>query len=79
MPVILKRAGLGQTDQDLYEVLLYQQLGIFYLAGIPGVILATYMVRGFFGRKWTLSLSLYIGAGLLFGFLLANYYAVLII
>ena len=77
LPVILIRAGVGKNDKDLYEILLYQQLGIIYSAGIPGVILGTYLVKSRLGRKGTLILSQVVAVLLFFGFLIENYWAVI--
>lgn len=38
-----------------------------------------YMVKGRLGRKWTLAISLYSAVGLIYGFLLTNYYSVIYI
>lgn len=71
MPVLMERVGLGLADEKIYESMFYQQL-----AGVPGVVLATYLVNSCLGRKQTLTFALCISGGLIFGFMIGNYFAV---
>lgn len=69
LPEILKRAGEGSSsNEDIYKSMFIQNL-----SGIPAVLLATYLVKGFLGRKWTQVLALFMASILLFGFLIPNY------
>lgn len=76
LPVILIRTGYGTSDADIYEMMMYQELGKIYSAGIPGVILGTYLVKSRIGRKGTLVLSQCLAVMFFFGFLIDNYWAV---
>ena len=72
IPVVLKRAHFGSSNADIYRIMLFQQL-----VGIPGVFLATKLVKSSLGRKKTIGIALFLGSFLVFGFLLTNFYAVL--
>lgn len=68
LPILLKRSGIGTSDESIYQLMLYQQL-----AGLPGVILAVNLVKTRLGRKKTLIISLILAALSLFGFIIVDY------
>lgn len=74
MPELLKRAGHGsESDRVTYMTMFFQQL-----AGIPGIVLATWMVETRLGRRWTQSVALVLSGLCVFLFLVAvDYWMVL--
>jgi len=74
MPELLKRAGHGsESDRVTYMTMFFQQL-----AGIPGIVLATWMVETRLGRRWTQSLAMGLSGLCVFLFLVAvDYWMVL--
>jgi putative MFS transporter len=74
MPELLKRVGHGsESDRVTYMTMFVQQI-----AGIPGILLATWMVETRLGRRWTLSIALVLSGLCVFLFLIAmDYWMVL--
>ena len=68
IPALMDRVGVGFDPAEIYQNMFYQQG-----AGVPGAVLAGYLVNSCFGRKWTFVASIAIGVVLLFGFLVADY------
>ena len=74
MPELLKRSGHGsESNEETYMTMFFQQI-----AGIPGILLATWMVETRMGRRWTQSIALFLSGVCVFGFLVAmDYWMVL--
>ena len=68
IPALMDRVGVGLDPAEIYQNMFYQQI-----AGVPGVIFATYLVNSCCGRKWTFVFSVSVAGVLIFGFLIANY------